>query len=81
MAVFCQILMLLLRRVQIMIVINREEKKMADWVKIYDRAEDMELERLRKRAERRKAQQQAQQKSSQDTTGTTTMSQKEKPQD
>jgi len=43
---------------------------MANWKEIYDRAEDMELERLCKRAERRKAAQaqQPQQTASQDTT-------------
>ena len=56
---------------------------MADWKAIYERAEDMELERLRKRAERRKAlqEQQVQKDFSQDTTGTTTTLKEEKPHD
>ena len=55
---------------------------MADWKAIYDRAEDMETERIRALIARRKAKQQAeQQASSQATTGTTTTLKEDKPQD
>ena len=49
---------------------------MADWVAIYERAEDNHLKMLDRMLERRKAvQQEAGKASSQDMTGTTTMSQ------
>lgn len=55
---------------------------MADWEKIYERAEDRHLERLKQQVARHKAKmaQQEQQPSSQDMTGTTTTLEKEKPQ-
>ena len=71
------------QRRHIFILLVKEARAMADWKAIYERAEDMELERLRKRAERRKAkqEQQVQKDFSQDTTGTTTTSKEEKPHD
>lgn len=56
---------------------------MVDWKAIYERAEDMELERMKKLLEQRKAlqEQQVQKDFSQDTTGTTTTWREEKPHD
>lgn len=51
---------------------------MADWVKIYEEAEDDLMKMLEERSKRRKAQQIIKD-SLQGTTGTTTMSQEEKP--
>lgn len=52
---------------------------MADWVKIYEEAEDDLMKMLEERSKRRKAQQIIKD-SLQGTTGATTMSQEEKPQ-